>query len=131
MGETRIHRGAKIDNLVQVGHACEVGENTLLCGQVGLAGSTKVGRNVILTGQVGAAGHLSIGDNVVVSAQSGIHTDVEPNRVLSGYPAIDNALWIKCAAAFTRLPQIYATYRKVRELLEKSGPTEEEKGSRR
>jgi UDP-3-O-[3-hydroxymyristoyl] glucosamine N-acyltransferase len=130
MGETRIHRGAKIDNLVQVGHACEVGENTLLCGQVGLAGSTKVGRNVILTGQVGAAGHLSIGDNVVVSAQSGIHTDVEPNRVLSGYPAIDNALWIKCAAAFIRLPQMYATYRKVRELLEKSGPTEEEKGSK-
>jgi UDP-3-O-[3-hydroxymyristoyl] glucosamine N-acyltransferase len=119
MGETRIRRGAKIDNLVQVGHACEVGENTLLCGQAGLAGSTKVGRNVILTGQVGAAGHLSIGDNVVVSAQSGIHSDVEPNRVLSGYPAIDNALWIKCVAAFARLPQMYATYRKVRELLDK------------
>jgi len=130
MGETRIHRGVKIDNLVQVGHACEVGENTLLCGQVGLAGSTKVGRNVILTGQVGAAGHLSIGDNVVVSAQSGIHTDVEPNQVLSGYPAIDNALWIKCAAAFTRLPQMYATYRKVRELLEKPAPREEDEKSR-
>jgi UDP-3-O-[3-hydroxymyristoyl] glucosamine N-acyltransferase len=119
VGETRIHRGAKIDNLVQVGHSCEVGENTLLCGQVGLAGTTKVGRNVILTGQVGAAGHLTIGDNVVASAQSGIHTDVEPNRVISGYPAIDNALWVKCSAAFTRLPQMYATYRKVRELLDK------------
>jgi UDP-3-O-[3-hydroxymyristoyl] glucosamine N-acyltransferase len=121
MGETRIHRGAKIDNLVQVGHACEVGENTLLCGQVGLAGTTKVGRNVILTGQVGIAGHVTIGDNVVVSAQSGIHSDVEPNRIMSGSPAIDNALWIKCVAAFARLPQMYATYRKVREFLEKEG----------
>jgi UDP-3-O-[3-hydroxymyristoyl] glucosamine N-acyltransferase len=121
VGETRIHRGAKIDNLVQVGHGCEVGENTLLCGQVGLAGTTKVGRNVILTGQVGVAGHVTIGDNVVVSAQSGIHSDVEPNRIMSGSPAIDNALWMKCVAAFTRLPQMFATYRKVRELLEKNG----------
>jgi UDP-3-O-[3-hydroxymyristoyl] glucosamine N-acyltransferase len=121
VGESRIHRGAKIDNLVQVGHGCEIGENSLLCGQVGLAGTTKVGRNVILTGQVGIAGHVSIGDNVVVSAQSGIHNDVEPNRILSGSPAIDSALWMKCVAAFARLPQMYATYRKVRELLEKEG----------
>jgi UDP-3-O-[3-hydroxymyristoyl] glucosamine N-acyltransferase len=119
VGETRIHRGAKIDNLVQVGHACEIGENTLLCGQVGLAGTTKLGRNVILTGQVGIAGHVTIGDNVVVSAQSGIHSDVEPNRIMSGSPAIDNSLWIRCVAAYARLPQMYATYRKVRELLEK------------
>jgi UDP-3-O-[3-hydroxymyristoyl] glucosamine N-acyltransferase len=123
VGETRIHRGAKIDNLVQVGHGCEIGENTLLCGQVGLAGTTKVGRNVILTGQVGIAGHVTIGDNVVVSAQSGIHSDVEPNRIMSGSPAIDNTLWIKCVAAYARLPQMYATYRKVRELLEKTGQT--------
>jgi UDP-3-O-[3-hydroxymyristoyl] glucosamine N-acyltransferase len=125
MGETRIRRGVKIDNLVQVGHACEVGENTLLCGQVGLAGTTKVGRNVILTGQVGIAGHVTIGDNVVVSAQSGIHSDVEPNRIMSGSPAIDNALWMKCVAAFARLPQMYATYRKVRDFLEKSGRQEQ------
>jgi len=121
VGETRIGRGAKLDNLVQVGHACEVGENTLLCGQVGLAGTTKLGRNVILTGQVGVAGHVTIGDNVVVSAQSGIHSDIEPNRIMSGSPAIDSALWMKCVAAFARLPQMYATYRKVRELLEKEG----------
>jgi UDP-3-O-[3-hydroxymyristoyl] glucosamine N-acyltransferase len=121
VGETRIRRGAKIDNLVQVGHSCEVGENTLLCGQVGLAGTTKLGRNVILTGQVGIAGHVTIGDNVVVSAQSGIHSDVEPNRVMSGYPAIDHTLWMKCVAAYARLPQMYATYRKVREFLEKGG----------
>jgi len=120
VGETRIHRGAKIDNLVQVGHGCEIGENTLLCGQVGLAGTTKVGRNVILTGQVGAAGHLTIGDNVVASAQTGIPNDVKPNSIISGYPAIDHDLWVKCSAAFARLPEMYATYRKVRKFLEKA-----------
>jgi UDP-3-O-[3-hydroxymyristoyl] glucosamine N-acyltransferase len=121
VGETRIHRGAKVDNLVQVGHACEVGENTLLCAQVGLAGSTKVGRNVILTGQVGAAGHLTIGDNVIATAQSGIPHDVEPDSIISGYPAMDNALWLKCAAVYARLPEIYAIFRKVRKYLEKAG----------
>ena len=118
VGETRIRRGAKVDNLVQVGHACDVGENTLLCAQVGLAGSTKVGRSVILTGQVGAAGHLTIGDNVIATAQSGIPNDVAPNSIISGYPAMDNSLWLKCAAVYARLPEIYATFRKVRKFLE-------------
>jgi len=121
VGETRLRRGAKIDNLVQVGHSCDIGENTLLCGQAGLAGTCKVGRNVILTGQVGVAGHLTIGDNVIATAQSGIPNDVEANRIISGYPAIDNALWLKCSAAFTRLPEMYATCRKVRKYLEKKG----------
>ncbi len=120
VGETRLRRGAKVDNLVQVGHSCDVGENTLLCGQAGLAGSTRVGRNVILTGQVGAAGHLTIGDNVIATAQSGIPNDVEPNKIISGYPAIDNDQWIKCVAVFNRLPEIYAAFRKVRRFLEKS-----------
>lgn len=121
VGATRLRRGAKVDNLVQVGHSCNVGENTLLCGQAGLAGSTRVGRNVILTGQVGAAGHLTIGDNVIATAQSGIPNDVEPNKIISGYPAMDNAQWIKCVAVFNRLPEIYAAFRKVRKFLEKSG----------
>lgn len=121
VGETRLRRGVKVDNLVQVGHSCDVGENTLLCGQTGLAGSTKVGRNVILTGQVGAAGHLTIGDNVIASAQTGIPNDVEPNSIISGYPAIDHNLWVKCSAVFARLPEMYATYRKVRKFLEKAG----------
>jgi UDP-3-O-[3-hydroxymyristoyl] glucosamine N-acyltransferase len=119
VGETRLRRGVKVDNLVQVGHGCDIGENTLLCGQVGLAGSTRVGRNVLLAGQVGAAGHLTIGDNVIASSQSGIPNDVEPNRVISGYPAIENARWLKCCAAYARLPEIYAAFRKVRRYLEK------------
>lgn len=106
IGETRVSRGAKVDNLVQVGHASFVGENTLLCAQVGLAGSTKVGRDVILAGQVGAAGHLTIGDRAVVTAQTGIPNDIEAGTLSSGYPAIDNKTWLKSSALFKRLPEL-------------------------
>jgi UDP-3-O-[3-hydroxymyristoyl] glucosamine N-acyltransferase len=119
VGETRLRRGAKIDNLVQVGHGCEIGENSLLCAQAGLAGTSKVGRNVILTGQVGVAGHLKIGDNVIVTPQSGIPHDVEPGHTVSGSPAIDHQLWLKCSALYARLPEMYAAFRKVRDFLEK------------
>jgi UDP-3-O-[3-hydroxymyristoyl] glucosamine N-acyltransferase len=106
IGETRIRRGAKIDNLVQVGHASDVGEDTLLCAQVGLAGSSKIGRSVILTGQVGVAGHLEIGDRVVATAQTGIPNSIEADKIVSGYPAIDNKLWLKSSAVFKRLPEL-------------------------
>jgi len=106
VGETHVARGAKIDNLVQVGHGSRVGEDTLLCAQVGLAGSTNVGKNVILAGQVGVAGHCKIGDGAIATAQSGIPNDVPAGAVVSGYPAIDNKLWLRCAAAFNRLPEI-------------------------
>jgi UDP-3-O-[3-hydroxymyristoyl] glucosamine N-acyltransferase len=106
VGETRISRGAKIDNLVQVGHGSKVGEDTLLCAQAGLAGSTDVGKNVILAGQVGVAGHCKIGDGVIATAQSGIPNDVPAGAVVSGYPAIDNKLWLRCVAVFNRLPEI-------------------------
>jgi UDP-3-O-[3-hydroxymyristoyl] glucosamine N-acyltransferase len=106
IGETRIRRGAKIDNLVQAGHASDVGENTLLCAQVGLAGSSKIGRNVILTGQVGVAGHLEIGDGVVATAQTGIPNSIEAGQIVSGYPAIENKLWLKSSAVFKRLPEL-------------------------
>ncbi|HEV2699006.1 MAG TPA: UDP-3-O-(3-hydroxymyristoyl)glucosamine N-acyltransferase [Terriglobales bacterium] len=106
VGETRISRGAKIDNLVQVGHGSTVGEDSLLCAQAGLAGSTHVGKNVILAGQVGVAGHCKIGDGAVATAQSGIPNDVPAGAVVSGYPAIDNKLWLRCVAVFNRLPEI-------------------------
>src|SRR5581483_2157229 len=106
IGQTKIARGAKIDNLVQVGHGSSVGENTLLCAQVGLAGSTEVGKNVILAGQVGVAGHCKIGDGAIATAQSGIPNDVPAKAVVSGYPAIDNKLWLRCVAVFNRLPEI-------------------------
>lgn len=106
VGETRIATGVKIDNLVQVGHGSTVGENTLLCSQTGLSGSTTVGKNVILAGQVGVAGHLTIGDGAVATAQSGIPSDVAPGAIVSGYPATDNRTWLRTVAALTRLPDL-------------------------
>jgi len=112
IGETRIARGAKIDNLVQVGHGSKVGEDSLLCAQAGLAGSTDVGRNVILAGQVGVAGHCKIGDGAIATAQSGIPNDVPASAMVSGYPAIDNRLWLRSVAVFNRLPEIAKLLRK-------------------
>jgi UDP-3-O-[3-hydroxymyristoyl] glucosamine N-acyltransferase len=117
VGETRLHRGVKVDNLVQVAHGCDIGENTLLCSQVGISGSVKVGRNVTLTGQVGVAGHLTIGDRVIATAQSGIPNDVPAGSIVSGYPAIDNKLWLKASAVYKRLPEMFAAFRKVKSLL--------------
>ncbi|HZY63582.1 MAG TPA: UDP-3-O-(3-hydroxymyristoyl)glucosamine N-acyltransferase [Edaphobacter sp.] len=106
IGETRIHAGAKIDNLVQVGHGSTVGNDTLLCAQVGLAGSTTVGRGVILAGQVGVAGHCTVGDGAIATAQSGIPADVAPGKIVSGYPAIDNRQWLRTVALINRLPEL-------------------------
>lgn len=107
IGETRIQTGAKVDNLVQVGHGSTVGPNTLLCAQVGLAGSTTIGKNVILAGQVGVAGHCTVGDGAMATAQSGIPGDVDPGKIVSGYPAIDNRQWLRSVALFNRLPELF------------------------
>jgi len=106
VGETRVGCGTRIDNLVQVGHGSRVGQNTMLCAQVGLAGSTDVGDNVILAGQVGVAGHCKIGDGAIATAQTGIPNDVAPGAIVSGYPAIDNKLWLRCSALFHKLPEL-------------------------
>ena len=106
IGETRIGNGAKVDNLVQVGHGSTVGTNTLLCAQVGLAGSTIIGKGVILAGQVGVAGHCTVGDGAIATAQSGIPGDVAPGKVVSGYPAIDNRQWLRVVALVNRLPEL-------------------------
>ncbi len=113
VGETRIRRGAKIDDLVLVGHACEVGEDTILCGQVGLAGSTRVGNRCILAGQVGSAGHLDIGDGAIITAQSGMHLDVPPGTTWSGSPVMENKLYLKVIAALKRLPEIQKRVRRL------------------
>jgi len=106
VGETRIGRGTKIDDLVLVGHASQVGENTMLCGQVGLAGSTHIGDACILAGQVGTAGHLTVGDGAVITAQSGVPNDVPARALYSGYPAVENRQWLKMMAALNRLPDL-------------------------
>jgi UDP-3-O-[3-hydroxymyristoyl] glucosamine N-acyltransferase len=113
IGETRIGRGVKIDNLVQVGHGSAVAEHTLLCSQVGLAGSTRVGKNVILAGQVGVAGHCNIGDGVVVTAQSGTHGDIPPGAMVSGSPAFDHKQWLRAVGIFNRLPELAKAVRAI------------------
>jgi len=112
VGNTEIASGVKVDNLVQVGHGSSVGENTLLCAQVGLAGSSGVGKNVVLAGQVGVVGHSFIGDGVVVTAQSGVPGDVAPGSVISGSPAFEHRAWMRSIAAFRRLPELAKQVRK-------------------
>ena len=106
VGETRIGRGVKIDNLVQVGHGSHVGEDVLLCAQVGLAGSTEIGNRAILTGQVGVVGHCKVGEGAIVTPQSGVAHDIAPGALVSGAPAVDHKLWLKYSAILPRLPDI-------------------------
>jgi len=106
IGETRGQAGAKIDNLVQVGHGVTVGRNALLAAQVGIAGSTTIGEGSMLGGQVGVAGHVKIGKNVVAVGQSGITNSVPDGAFLSGYPAIENREWLKSSAIFRKLPAL-------------------------
>jgi UDP-3-O-[3-hydroxymyristoyl] glucosamine N-acyltransferase len=106
LGETRIGRGTKIDNLVQVGHSVTIGRDTVVAGQVGIAGSTRIGERVILAGQVGIVGHLTVGDGAIVTAQTGIGSTVSPGAVVSGSPAIENRVWLRATAAFAKLPEL-------------------------
>jgi UDP-3-O-[3-hydroxymyristoyl] glucosamine N-acyltransferase len=111
VGETRIGRGVKVDNLVQVGHGTHVGEDSLLCAQVGLAGSTVIGNRVILTGQVGVVGHCTVGDNAIVTPQTGVAADIAPGALVSGSPAVDHRAWLKYSAILPRLPEIVRAMR--------------------
>src|SRR6202012_3071339 len=117
MGETRVKRGAKIDSLVQVGHASIVGEDNIICAQTGLAGSSVLGKNVLLAGQVGVSGHLTIHDNAVVYAQSGIGGDVEAGHLMSGSPAFEAREWLRAITAFPKLPDILKTMRQLEKRL--------------
>jgi UDP-3-O-[3-hydroxymyristoyl] glucosamine N-acyltransferase len=119
VGETRIRRGAKIDNLVQVGHACDVGEDALLCAQTGLAGSCVVQRRAILAGQVGLAGHLTVGEGAILTAQTGVHQDIPAGAIYSGYPAIENKRWLRCSAAYKQLPELVKSVRELQAEVER------------
>jgi UDP-3-O-[3-hydroxymyristoyl] glucosamine N-acyltransferase len=118
VGESRIGRGTKLDNLVQIGHSCTIGEDTLLCAQAGLAGSSHIGSRVILAGQAGVAGHLTIGDDVVLTAKSATSHDVPAGKVISGIPAFDNKDWLRSTAAFRRLGDMQRTIRELQRRIE-------------
>jgi UDP-3-O-[3-hydroxymyristoyl] glucosamine N-acyltransferase len=106
LGVTRIRRGVKIDNLVQIGHNVIVGEDTILVAQVGVAGSTEIGRHCTFGGQAGTVGHIKIGDNVTVGGQSAVTGSVGPNQVLSGTPVMPHREWLKASMSFARLPEL-------------------------
>ena len=111
LGETRVKRGAKIDSLCQIGHACVVGEDNIICAQTGLAGSTVLEESVIMAGQTGSSGHLTIHKNAIVWAQSGVGHDVPEGSIVSGSPAFDSRDWLRASAAFSRIPDMLRTLR--------------------
>ena len=117
VGTTRVRKGTKIDNLVQIGHGSDVGESAFICAQAGLAGSTTLEDRVQLGGQVGVAGHLTVGKNTMVVAQSGIPNDVPANSVIGGYPAVNVLSWRRTSAALPKLPELLRRVRKLEQEL--------------
>jgi UDP-3-O-[3-hydroxymyristoyl] glucosamine N-acyltransferase len=113
VGKTRIAQNTKIDNLVHIGHGCEIGTNCALAAQVGLAGGVKVGNNVLLAGQVGIANQAYIGDGAIATAKAGIHNDVEPGTIVSGVPALPHKLFLKVSAIYSRLPEMYQMLKQI------------------
>jgi UDP-3-O-[3-hydroxymyristoyl] glucosamine N-acyltransferase len=107
VGETRIKQGTKIDNLVQIGHGCQVGQNCILVSQVGLAGAVQLGDRVILAGQSGVTEKLKLGDRVIVTAKSAVFQDVAEGETVSGIPAMPNKLWLRTSLLIRRLPELF------------------------
>ncbi len=118
MGQTIIHRGVKLDNLIQVAHNCEIGENTVMSAQVGVAGSTKVGSWCMFGGQVGLAGHITVGDHVNLGAQSGVPSSLKANQTLIGTPPMEPTPYFKSQAIFRRLPDMYKELSALRKEIE-------------
>lgn len=118
MGQTLIHKGVKLDNLIQVAHNVEIGENTVMSAQVGIAGSTKVGSWCMFGGQVGLAGHITIGDHVNLGAQSGVPGSIKPNQTLIGTPPMEPTPFFKSQAIFRHLPDMYKELNALRKEIE-------------
>ncbi|WP_423130321.1 UDP-3-O-(3-hydroxymyristoyl)glucosamine N-acyltransferase [Gaoshiqia sp. Z1-71] len=106
MGSTIIRKGVKLDNLIQIGHNCEIGENTVMAALTGIAGSTKVGKNCMFAGQVGIAGHLVIGDNVKIGAMAGVSNNIKAGKTVLGAPAMDHEKAVKAFVVYRRLPEM-------------------------
>jgi UDP-3-O-[3-hydroxymyristoyl] glucosamine N-acyltransferase len=118
LGVTRIKRGAKIDNLVQIGHNVVVGEDTVLVSQVGIAGSTEIGNHCTFGGQAATAGHLKVGDNVTIGARGGVTNNLDGHQFLSGLPAIPHKEWLKASMSFTKLPEMRKEFSRLKARLE-------------
>jgi len=118
LGETIIRKGAKIDNLVMIAHNVEIGENSILAAQVGIAGSSKVGKNAILGGQVGIADHVAVGDNAIIAAKSGVTKDIPANAFVSGSPHLDIRDWRKVWALMPQMYDIVKDFKKLKTRVE-------------
>jgi UDP-3-O-[3-hydroxymyristoyl] glucosamine N-acyltransferase len=113
LGSTTIRRGAKLDNLIQVAHNVEIGENTVIAAQTGIAGSTKIGRDCMIGGQVGIIGHLVIGDRVKIAAQSGIGSNLKDDEIVQGSPAFSIGDYKRSYVVFRNLPDLYDRIKKL------------------
>ena len=118
VGETRIGRNTKLDNLIQVGHGCKIGENCVMAAQVGLAGGVEMGNNVVLAGQVGVITKVKIGDGATISSRTGVVHRVPAGQTVSGFHAVDHKLYLKASAIYSRLPEMYQTLRRLQKRLE-------------
>jgi UDP-3-O-[3-hydroxymyristoyl] glucosamine N-acyltransferase len=118
MGETRLGRGTKVDNLVQLAHGVKVGEHTILVAQVGISGSTTIGSHCTLGGQVGVAGHLKIGDRTMIGAQSGVAGSLEGGQVYSGTPVIPHKDWLRASMSYAKLPEMRREITRLRRQIE-------------
>jgi UDP-3-O-[3-hydroxymyristoyl] glucosamine N-acyltransferase len=117
VGETRIGRNTKLDNLVHIGHGCQIGQNCAFAAQVGLAGGVTIGDRVILAGQVGVANQAKMGDGAIATAKSGVHNNVQPGEIVSDYPAVPHKLYLKVSAIYKRLPEMYETLKRLQKKL--------------
>jgi UDP-3-O-[3-hydroxymyristoyl] glucosamine N-acyltransferase len=106
LGDTRVGRGTKLDNLVQIAHNVGVGEDSILVAQSGIAGSTTVGRHCTVGGQTAISGHLKLGDNVTIAGKSGVTNTVEDNQIMAGFPLMPHRDWMKMAMTMTHLPEM-------------------------
>ena len=116
--KTRIKRGTKIDNLVQVAHNVVIGEDSIIVAQVGIAGSSVLGSNVVIGGQAAIVDHVKIGDNVMIGGQSGVASDVHDNQIVSGSPAIPHRDWLKASLLFSHLPDMRKTIKELEKKVE-------------
>lgn len=118
VGETRIGRQTKLDNMVHIGHGCQIGFGCAFAAQVGLAGGVEVGNRAILAGQVGVANNAKIGDGAIASSKTGVHGTVESGQVVSGYPCVDHKTYLKSSAIYSRLPEMYQTLKQLQKRIE-------------
>lgn len=118
MDATIIRKGVKLDNLIQIAHNVEVGENTVMAAQVGVSGSTKIGKHCMFGGQVGLGGHITVGDNANIGAQSGIISNVEDNAKILGAPAIPVRDFFRSSVIFSKLPEMYRQLDKLQKELD-------------